>query len=473
MSSLNSFTILEKGNDFVDIKVSIIHPDEHLVQSSANFALQIILELYENIQKGYIYNSNWSFYPFSEAESLALIDKNYENELDELVQKMRWRQIPISKKEHDQISASGEFVYKGQKLSSLGMENGAYYAALETEYDAFCQEADKKIRLVEVLGVKNYPHWFDRLECWLEHENLSYGFDDEVYDLHEDEADPEYLLRIHVAEDAAFLLNHIVAGCFWESAAFNYNYYCKTFKDHKNAHHNCLIYDTESSDATDEDLIKWWNSLSMDWKKVFNINYFLQSREYYPTLHEQFKGMMTFGVFERHYGKEKMLELFDKNPSPEEIRMIVSMKILLASNCDLKDLSPLIELKNLKVLELESNPVENTEVLQFLTNLEDLTLIVNGDKPNQLTIGNLTKIKDLTLDPRNQEEFDLLKNMPSLRSFYTVLDFEPDLSVFKDFLYLKKVVGYSPTLNAASVEILEHIRSSGVDVNWETDTFSV
>jgi hypothetical protein len=85
----------------------------------------------------------------------------------------------------------------------------------------------------------------------------------------------------------------------------------------------------------------------------------------------------------------------------------------------------------------------------------------------------LTKIKDLTIDPRNQEELDLLKNMPSLRSFYTVLDFEPDLSVLKDFLYLKKIVGYSPTLNAASVEILEHIRSSGVDVNWETDTSSV
>ena len=91
MSSLNSFTIIEKGNNFVDVQVKIVHPDEHLVQSSANFALQIILELYENIQKGYIYNSNWSFYPFSEAESLALIDKNYENEcnreLRELVDK--------------------------------------------------------------------------------------------------------------------------------------------------------------------------------------------------------------------------------------------------------------------------------------------------------------------------------------------------------------------------------------------------
>ncbi len=473
MSSLNSFTIIEKGNDFVDVQAKIVHPDEHLIQSTTNFALQIILELYENIQKGYIYNSNWSFYPFSEAESLALIDKNYEAALDELVQKMRWRQIPISQKEHDQISASGEFVYKGQKLSSLGMENGAYYAALETEYDAFCQEADEKIRLVEVLSVKNYPHWFDRLECWLEHEILSYGFEDEVYDLHEDEANPEYILRIHVTEDAAFLLNHIVVGCFWESAAFNYNYYCKTFKDHKDAHCNCLIYDTESSDARDEDLIKWWNSLSTVWKKVFNINYFLQSRVYYPTLHEQFKGMMTFGVFERHYGKEKMLELFDKNPSSEEIRMIVSMKILLASSCDLKDLSPLTQLKNLKVLELESNPVENAEVLQFLTNLEDLTLIVNGDKPNQSSIGNLTKIKDLTIDPRNQEELNLIANMPSLRSFYTVLDFEPDLIMLKNLKHLKKIVAYSPTLNAGSVEILEQIKEKGVEVNWETETSSV
>jgi len=139
----------------------------------------------------------------------------------------------------------------------------------------------------------------------------------------------------------------------------------------------------------------------------------------------------------------------------------------------LKDLSPLIQLKNLKVLELESNPVENTEVLQFLTNLEDLTLIVNGDKPNQLTIGNLTKIKDLTIDPRNQEELDLLKSMPSLRSFYTVLDFEPDLSVLKNLKHLKKIVAYSPSLGAAAVEILEQIKEQGVEVNWETDTSSV
>jgi hypothetical protein len=168
-----------------------------------------------------------------------------------------------------------------------------------------------------------------------------------------------------------------------------------------------------------------------------------------------------------------MLELFDKNPSPEEIRMIVSMKIILASNCDLKDLSPLIQLKNLKVLELESNPVENAEVLKLLTNLEDVTLIVNGDKPKLSSVGNLTNIKDLTIDPRNQEELNLLANMPSLRSFYTVLDFEPDLSVFKNILNLKKIVGSSPFLGTASVEILEQLREHGVDVYWETDTFSV
>ena len=129
--------------------------------------------------------------------------------------------------------------------------------------------------------------------------------------------------------------------------------------------------------------------------------------------------------------------------------------------------------KNLKVLELESNPVEHADLLKYLTELEDLTLIVNGDKPNQLAIANLTKIKDLTLDPRNQEEFDLLKNMPSLRSFYTVLDFEPDLCVLNNLLNLKKIVGYSPVLGTASVEILEQLRERGVDINWETDTFSV
>jgi len=473
MSSLNSFTIIEKGSNFLDVKVQIVHPDEHLVQTSANFALQIILELYENIQKGYIYNSDWSFYPFSEEDSLALIDKKYEAELDELVQKMRWRQIPISKKEHDQISKSGEFVYQGQKLSSIGMENGKYNAALETEYDAFCQEADDKIQLVELLSVKNYPHWFDRLECWLNHEHLSYGFDDEVYDLYEEEPNPEYLLRIHLPEHALFLLNHIVVGCFWESAAYNFEYNCKSFKDSKVANHHCLLYDTEISLIPDEDLKKWWNDLSREWKKVFNVNYFLQCREYYPTLHDKFKGMMTFGVFESLYGKEKLHELFDRIPAIDEIRQIVSMKMLFASNCELKDLSSLSIFKYLKVLELESNPIEIAETLEFLTDLEDLTLITNAVKPNQTGIGNLTKIKDLTLDPSNQAELDSLQKMPLLRSFYTVLEFEPDLSFFKNLKNTKKIVGYSPSLSADSVEVLNQLRDLGVEINWETDSFSV
>jgi hypothetical protein len=142
--------------------------------------------------------------------------------------------------------------------------------------------------------------------------------------------------------------------------------------------------------------------------------------------------------------------------------------MFLASNCNLKDLTPLKLLKNLKILELESNPVDNAEALKVLTDLEDLTLVVNGKKPNQLAIANLVNMLDLTFDPQNQEELEILSNMPLLRTFYTELDFEPDLSFFKSFKNLHKIVGYSPSLCTESKITLLELKNSGVEISWNT-----
>ena len=50
MSSLVSFLILSKKDNIFDVEVEIVHPDEHNINDTPNFALQIILELYSNIK---------------------------------------------------------------------------------------------------------------------------------------------------------------------------------------------------------------------------------------------------------------------------------------------------------------------------------------------------------------------------------------------------------------------------------------
>jgi Leucine-rich repeat (LRR) protein len=216
-------------------------------------------------------------------------------------------------------------------------------------------------------------------------------------------------------------------GAQWESAAYDFRYYCNQFKDNKEAVYQSLLYDSKVSSESDENLNNWWKSLSQEWRLVFNINYFLQSREYYPTLHERFKGMMTLGVFESIYGNEKMEALLVKNPDLNELRNMVSMKILYASGCNIKELSPLKIFKNLKIVELEANPIENLNGLEFQKDLEDLTIVMYDNWPTQKAIETLVKIKDLTFDPQNQQEFDMIGNMPDLRTFYTYLNFEPEI----------------------------------------------
>ena len=82
-------------------------------------------------------------------------------------------------------------------------------------------------------------------------------------------------------------------------------------------------------------------------------------------------------------------------------------------------------------------------------------------------------MKDLTFDPQNHEELDLLANMPLLRTFYTVVEFEPNLSVLLELKQLKKIVGTSPSLDHNSRQIISDLIKQGVEISWNTDTDSI
>jgi hypothetical protein len=470
MSSLISFNILSKKANILDVKVQIVHPDEHHINHSPNFALQIIMELYENMQLGYIYNDEWSSYPFDKDGAKQLLLTEYKKEMDELLEKMRWRKITITEDEYNQMEKDGSFEYEGQKLSSRGMENGQYYVSLETEYDKFCEEADKHIEKVEVLKVENFPHWFDRVETWLKYGVVSWGFDDEVYNQHLNEPNPTYYLRITINPKSDFLLYHVQEKCYWESAAYNFLYYTKDFVETRTPVYHTLAYDSNIIPPSDDILENWWNGLSENWKKVFHVNYHIQTTEIFPNIKRNFDGMITLGQFEQIYSKNYLPELMRNSPSIEALRNISKMKMLYAAGFELTDLTPLSILKGLKVLELEANPLKNIDILSELRDLEKLTLITyESEKPNQMSLHHLTKMRDLSFDPTSQGELEAITKMPNLRTFFTLLNFELDASVFNGLNNLEKIVGYSTSIKDGGLEILDNLRKKGVEVSWDIE----
>ncbi len=473
MTTHNNLIILKKTDSYFDVKIKIIHPVENNINDRSNFALQIILELYEKIKNGQINNCNSSSFPISKEESKKLFLKKYQQEIEGLLEKMHGKKIEISKEEYDRLSKSENLEYQDKKIISIGY-NEIYYAILEREFDNFCLEAEKRIKKVELLKCNNYPHWVNRPETFLEYGHLSFGFDTETYDLFAKEPLPDYTLRIHVSESNKFLLKHIKKGCKWDSTVFDFGMHTKNFKDHRPSIKHCLRYNNSECTFDNNNLIKWWAELNSDWKGILNINLFLQQNYDYDKLHHEYGGMMTLGVFEQEHGKEYMLKIMSEEPGIKNLRLISQMKLLYASNANLKTLDPLKMLPNLILLELEINPLNDIDALEKLTKLESLTLISTGDlNPSQSSISKLEKMRDLTYDPSNQVELDSIINMPRLRTFYTILDFEPNLKVLESLSELEKIVGSSPSLDEHATKMLQSLEKDGVSISWETENGTI
>jgi hypothetical protein len=108
MSSLNSFKILSYQNALLEVEVKMIHPDESHINDSPNFALQIILELYEKIRNEHIYNSNWQQFPFTQEEGIKLFNSLSKEELNALLIVMRWEEEEIDEATYNHILISSD-----------------------------------------------------------------------------------------------------------------------------------------------------------------------------------------------------------------------------------------------------------------------------------------------------------------------------------------------------------------------------
>jgi len=442
MSALNSFKILAVNANQFDVEVTMIHPDERAMITSANFALQIILELYEKIKLGYIYNdASWQSFPFTQDEAADLIKPEFVPILDELLTCMRWKEIDVTEEDYNRINVSGVYEYKGHKLSGTGMTNGRYYVSLETEFDTFCEKADTKIELVENISIANYPHWYDSIDVAMKHGNI-YEITDDLRKTYENVPNPTYVLRITVNPDYLFLLNHLVPGCYWDSAAYDFLPYCSYYYSFKKPILHTLSYSPIVDPLPDNELVEWWSGLSEEWRAAFLVNLDFQQKNIYPQMKDKYCGMMLFPTFERLEGQEKLNEFKSYQPSIGELRLISQLSIMVVSGMNVSDLEPLRMLKGLRILDSEDNQIEDLDAISEARSLEFLLLVTfHKPKPNHTVLKNLKNLKELVFDPCTQEEFDMIQGFTELRKASLTCKFEAEISALTQLNNLKSVSG--------------------------------
>lgn len=462
MSSLVSFNILSKKGTVLEVEVTIVHPDEHQINDDFGFAFQIVLEQFRNIEEGFIYNSNWQHYPFTEEEGKELITPAIREELSRLKELADGRKIPITKKEYKKINASDEWTYQGQKVSSMGSNGNNYYLSLDPEYGTFCKEVEQHIQSVEVLKHDNYPHWFDRLETWVEYQAF-WGFPEGVYEANNDKPNPSYLLRITF--ESSELLEHMKEGSYWESAAFSFEgYYTPNYVPNYTRHKKLILDPAALEEVPSDDVLtNWWNNLSSKWKEVLQMNLYIQRRELGPNLIRNFLGMMISGRFKNVYGEP----IFDE-PDVQDLQNMVLMKAFFASGANLETLEPIKMLKGLQVVELEGNNIKDIDPLEGLKKLAYLNLYSCDKIEKGLSVlASLKNLQFIYYDLNAQADFDVLFSLPKLRKVHFFANFKLNGERLNELEKLEELGGYSEGITEQTLPIVKELHEKGVKIRWE------
>ncbi|KOY86283.1 hypothetical protein AD998_09105 [bacterium 336/3] len=423
MSALNSFRVLSKKDNVIVIEVCMIHADERQINDSYNFALQILVELYEFVKLDYLHSIAYS--PLDKETHKKLVLEAYKPLLENLLTLMRF-------------------------------DNPHH----EPEYIAFCKQADTHIKLVEVLSVDDFPHWIDRFETWLKYQKQPYHLTEQEYaESPESVETPSYQLQITVNPESTFLLNHIVEGCKWESAAYNFLNYVENYQQQKESIVYCLNYSTEVSPPTDEVLQRWWNSLDDIWKHIFIQNLVAQKYDLPADIVENFALPIM----------PKLIHEVQKEISLQDLRLISQFKYLNASHENIRDISCISMLKGLKILNLENTYFTDISFLKNITSLEYLSLFGNDSIKDFSALQSLKKLQYLHFLPQKQDDLENIRSLENLRvlSFGTLFsDF--NYSIFEQFPKLKRISGFAQPLSDSEMNILKKLHQKGVEIDWNT-----
>ena len=145
-SDLYTITVEKIERTKVTLKVDVIHPDVSMFDADKNIALQLVVGAYWLLKNGY----TWGMGIEDDEAEQILRRSPYIRQLDDWLEMMHGRTMEVSERDYQRIKKSGKFVYKGQKLSSYGMEgDGKYVVSFHTDYHAFINLANVTILDIE------------------------------------------------------------------------------------------------------------------------------------------------------------------------------------------------------------------------------------------------------------------------------------------------------------------------------------
>lgn len=457
-SSLIGYNVLEKSD--LEFTLSIELWQEEYIVTSKNYALQFIVEAYRNIKKGYIYNTDYQYYPFSKDEGKELIKQNAEY-LDPLLEILDPKQI-ITEQQYKTLQETEDMSFEGKKITGYGMSDGIYYVSFEIDYDLFCEQAEQLIESVECKAVEQYPHWNNKLQIWLDQGSF-YEIPQSLYDENEAHPKPQYSLTIKVSKTHQSLLDHIIANSRWDSTNFDYAGYTKSFV-HPILPPSFLLEPSENSSVLSDQAVEgWWSALDTPWQETLAINYNLQASRLFPSLVGQAINIRISSVWER----------FSEAPAtiPTAQRPQLSqMKALFATYAKLKTLEPIRQLKGLELVDLTGNQFEDISPLSELKHLKYLHLTECYAVNDLSVFSELKQLQHLYVDQTNKPlSFKVLEGLDRLQSIQFFTNEMADLEVLLNLPKLKKLTGFVNSMKPSQKEVIKQLEEKGITVALEIE----
>jgi hypothetical protein len=222
MSDIYSFRIISIKGKELCVHAKIVHPDVDWVHDTKNFALQIIMEMYDHMKKGYIYNSAWQTFPFPKEKAARMVDSHpLKEQMDHWLELQYGPFLEITEEEYKLIS-SGKVDKENpryQNISSYGFSDGYWHISYSPRYKAFMKVAELAIMEVEMSNEQHMPRKHNQIP-WEQRKLIT---DEEWEEMYKDK--PSCDLRITALNEQ--LLHHMRAGSYWHSTMYDYTYYAK------------------------------------------------------------------------------------------------------------------------------------------------------------------------------------------------------------------------------------------------------
>lgn len=144
------------------------------------------------------------------------------------------------------------------------------------------------------------------------------------------------------------------------------------------------------------------------------------------------------------------------------IKELKGLEELRLNECQVTDISGISVLENLKIVDLSFNSIENTEPLGNLTEIEELNLSSNTEIKDISSLGKLTELRVLHLEGCAVEDISVAENFKKLEELYINNNKVKSFQAIKNLTTLEKFFadncGVSDVSPLAKLENLTHLQ---------------